>query len=438
MRTRDPDGCKSVSQARTPSSRCSASPAAPCSTPPRSAASRSPPSRCSRRPSPAPRTSRSSSRAPTTTASTPTGAGQACALPPASSASFLRADGRRRRLLRRLIERLEGRPAPQRRLWERARAPGGARRHRLRDVPRHHRRGPRGGQAAGHRVLGARRSRTVEPRGLQGLARIVRTPFISLPSPPGHDALQDCSVKLWTLDEGRGLLAAGGPLQAAKPVAELGEHEASVWAVCAQPGGALGGLCSPGPRGVSDCKSGESPLTARGAYSRRIAHRVRGRGWQRDRVGPAAGDARVAGHGRVRWRCGPGRFGRREGDRRRLRRWCASPQDAAAAGQDIGWRGHSPLGNPPACAPVPADQLRLLDARCVGGEAAAASLGGDSARCVSVSGLTAVAGTDAGGLAVWDLSASAPGVIGKPVGAKPKGSSAALRWCAPALSMRWD
>lgn len=80
-----------------------------------------------------------------------------------------------------------------------------------------------------------------------------------------------------------------------------------------------------------------------------------------------------------------------------------------------------------------ADQLRLLDARCVGGEAAAASLGGgDSARCVSVSGLTAVAGTDAGGLAVWDLSLSAPGVIGKPAAGN---GAAAFRWCAHAAPM---
>lgn len=84
-----------------------------------------------------------------------------------------------------------------------------------------------------------------------------------------------------------------------------------------------------------------------------------------------------------------------------------------------------------------ADQLRLLDARCVGGEAAAATLGGgDSARCVSVAGLTAVAGTDAGGLAVWDLSLSAPGVIGKPTKSAPGGEALtqAFRWCAAAVS----
>lgn len=46
-------------------------------------------------------------------------------------------------------------------------------------------------------------------------------------------------MKLWTLDEGRGLVSAGGPLQASRPVAELGEHESAVWAVCAQPQGAI-------------------------------------------------------------------------------------------------------------------------------------------------------------------------------------------------------
>ena len=58
--------------------------------------------------------------------------------------------------------------------------------------------------------------------------------------------------------------------------------------------------------------------------------------------------------------------------------------------------------------------MRLLDARCVGGEAASAAVGGAS-RCCAAVGATAACGTDGGAVLLWDLSRAAPGVIGSPV-----------------------